>query len=257
MPELPDLQVFSHNLTKVLKGKTLEKLGIPQPKKIKVAVKELQKALEGQQLSKVFRSGKELHFEFANGHTLSLHLMLHGQLSIYENGNEPKFVIIDLQFNGGRHLAMSDFQRAAVATLDPAESTVPDALDFDEAYLAKKLSATRTAFKSVLMDQKVLRGIGNAYADEILYHARLSPFSTSNKIPASKIKILARSIHTVLKEAERHLLKFHPDIISGEVRDFLNVHQPKKEKTAAGETIHQKPGGSRKTYFTDEQELYN
>lgn len=256
MPELPDLQVFSHNLTKALKGRTLEKVRVPQPKKLKVAVKELQAALEGQQLTAVKRSGKELHLLFANGHSLGLHLMLHGELTIFEGNAEPKYIIIDLQFDDGRHLAMSDFQRAAVATLDPEKSNIPDALDMDEDYLEKKLTATRKAIKTVLTDQKIIRGIGNAYADEILYDARISPFSAANKIPAAKIKTLARSIRTVLNEAEAHIKKERPDSITGEVRDFLNVHQPKKEKTPSGEIILQKPVGSRKTYYTDKQELY-
>jgi formamidopyrimidine-DNA glycosylase len=107
------------------------------------------------------------------------------------------------------------------------------------------------------MDQKVLRGIGNAYADEILYDAKLSPFSVSNKIPATNVKQLAKSIKKVLEEAEKQILKNTPDIISGEFRDFMLVHQPRKKQTPAGEMIHQKPLGSRKTYYTEEQELFS
>lgn len=106
------------------------------------------------------------------------------------------------------------------------------------------------------MDQKVIRGIGNAYADEILYDARLSPFSASNKIPADKVKELAKSIRSVLEDAEKQIIKTNPDIISGEVRDFLQVHLPKKKETPAGEAIQQKEVGGRKTYYTERQELF-
>jgi formamidopyrimidine-DNA glycosylase len=68
---------------------------------------------------------------------------------------------------------------------------------------------------------------------------------------------LAKSIKDVLEHAEKQILKHSPDIISGEVRDFLLVHQPKHKETAKGETIHQKPVGSRKTYYTDAQELFS
>jgi formamidopyrimidine-DNA glycosylase len=256
MPELPDLQVFSRNLTKKLKNKKLEKIEVKIAAKLNVPEKELKKTLEGQPLGKVERIGKELHFDFKNGHVLALHLMLHGQLHFFEGSNEHKFTIAELWFEGGTGLALTDFQKAATPTLDPKENHVKDALDVDAHYL-KEIFDTRTAVKTVLMDQHLIRGIGNAYADEILYDAKISPFSVSNKIPGDKIKQLTTSIKSVLENAEMEIVKSNPDIISGEFRDFLKVHQPKKKTTETGETIRQKPVGSRKTYYTDEQELYS
>ena len=133
---------------------------------------------------------------------------------------------------------------------------LPDALDLKTGYLEQKFAKTKTPVKTVLMDQKVVRGIGNAYADEILWHARLSPFSPSNKIPDDKVKELAKSIKEVLEDAEKQILKANPDIISGEVRDFMIVHQPRKKETPNGVPINQKELSSRKTYYTDEQELF-
>jgi len=257
MPELPDLQVFSRNLTKLFKGKKLKKIEIKAAQKLNVSEKQVQETLEGQTLDKVVRVGKELQFEFANNHILATHLMLHGQLQLFEKDNTHKFTIVEMLFEGDKGLALTDFQKAATPTLDPEKLDTPDALDFDEKYLEDKLSKTKTPVKTVLMDQKVLRGIGNAYADEILYDAKLSPFSPSNKIPAAKIKQLAKSIKKVLEDSEQQILKDTPDIISGEFRDFMKVHQPKKKQTPAGETIHQKPVGSRKTYYTDSQELFD
>jgi len=256
MPELPDLQVFSRNLTKALKGKKLEKIEVKIAQKLNVTEIELSDALVGETLINVTRVGKELHLEFENKHVLGLHLMLHGQLFIFNKTNGHKFTIIELLFDDGTGLTLTDFQKAATPTLNPADNDTPDALDFEENYLASKLGATKTPVKTVLMDQKVLRGIGNAYADEILYDAKLSPFSPSNKIPVDKIKQLTKSIKTVLEDAEKHILKAHPDIISGEYREFLQVHLPKKKETPKGETIYQKPVGSRKTYYTDSQELF-
>ncbi|HVW95465.1 MAG TPA: DNA-formamidopyrimidine glycosylase family protein [Mucilaginibacter sp.] len=257
MPELPDLQVFSRNLNKLFKGKKLEKISIKVHSKLNVPEADVQHALQGQKLSDVMRVGKELQFEFANGHILATHLMLHGQLHTFEKTNTHKFTIVKMLFEGDKGLALTDFQKAATPALDPQKQEAPDALDFDDKYLQEKLSSKRTAIKTVLMDQKILRGIGNAYADEILYDARLSPFSASNKIPAEKVRQLSKSIRKVLENAEEQILKNHPDIISGEYRDFLQVHQPKKKTTPAGETIHQKTVGSRKTYYTDAQEEFN
>jgi len=184
-----------------------------------------------------------------------LHLMLHGQL--YLDGDEHKYSILELLFDDGLKLTLTDFQKAATPTLDPEETGVPDAMDIDLKYLTDKLAKTRTPVKTVLMDQKIVRGIGNAYADEILYNAGISPFSISNKLPEATVKVLLKSVKSVLENAEKQISKTHPDIISGEVRDFLLVHQPKKKETPKGETIHQKPVGSRKTYYTDAQELFS
>jgi formamidopyrimidine-DNA glycosylase len=257
MPELPDLQAFSYNLTKKLQGKKLEKVIVTVDKKLNVTTEKLQDTLAGNEVKKLIRAGKELHVQFKGGHTLGLHLMLHGGLSIFKDGEEqPKFQIITLVFKDGTCLALTDFQKAATPTLDPETSKIPDALDIDENYLAEKLGKTKTLVKTVLMDQKVLRGIGNAYADEILWHARISPFSPSNKIPAKNVKTLYSAIKKTLDDAEKQILKANPDIISGEVRDFLIVHQPRKKQTPAGVDIHQKEVGGRKTYYTGEQELF-
>jgi formamidopyrimidine-DNA glycosylase len=257
MPELPDLQIFSKNLSKLFKDKKLEKINVIVTGKLNVPAKKLEDALAGQVLTHIDRVGKELQFTFKNGHVLALHLMLHGELHLFEGSNEHRFSIIELIFEDKKGLVLTDFQKAATPTLDPEKSDVPDALKVDAKYMEQRLSATKSPVKIVLMDQKVLRGIGNAYADEILYDAKLSPFSASNKIPADKVKVLLHSIKSVLEDAEKQIIKYNPDLISGEVRDFLLVHKPKQKETAKGETIHQKPVGSRKTYYTDSQELFS
>jgi len=255
MPELPDLQVFARNLNKLFKGKTLNKIEAPNHKKLNVTVKELKAALEGHELTNVKRVGKELHFEFGK-HILGLHLMLHGQFHTFDSVNTNKYTIVELLFAGDKGLALTDYQAAATPTLDPEEKDAPDALDIDAAYLIEKLGKKRSPVKTVLMDQKVLRGIGNAYADEILWDARISPFSAANKLPEAAIKKLLNSINDVLKDAEKQIIKSNHDIISGEVRDFLKVHLPKHKQTETGATIHQQEIGGRKTYYTDEQELF-
>lgn len=258
MPELPDLQVFSRNLSKLLKGKTVKEVKVPTSKKLNVPVKTLQQSLEEQELKKVVRVGKELHFEFGNGEVLGLHLMLRGQLHLFEEKNSNKNTIISLLFDDDTGLAMTDGFKAATPTLNPEERDTLDALspDMNAAFLEEQFSRTRSAVKNVLLDQQIIRGIGNAYADEILWEAGISPFSAANKIPKAKVKALAKAIKEVLQKAEKQILKEHPDIISGEVRDFMAIHNPKKTHSPTGGEIQHKAVGGRKTYYTEEQELY-
>jgi formamidopyrimidine-DNA glycosylase len=259
MPELPDLQVFSKNLNKILAGKIVKKISVPVDKKLNVSIEKLKSSLEKHALDKVYREGKELYFKFNNDNVLAFHLMLRGQLYLFEKENEHKNSIIELLFNDDTGLALSDYQKAATPTLNPKEREAPDALAeaVNFSFLRNKLQLTKTTIKNLLLDQHFIRGIGNAYADEILWNARISPFSICNKIPETAIKKLTKSIKSVLHDAEKQILKTHPDIISGEVRDFLKIHNSRKKKSPTGGEIKFKIVNSRKTYYTDEQQLFN
>ena len=258
MPELPDLQVFSRKLNKKLRGKTLKKVSVPVDKKLNVSIEKFKTRFEKQKLDEVYRDGKELHFKFSNGHVLALHLMLRGQLYIFEKQNEHKYSIIELLFTDDTGLALSDYQKAATPTLNPQERKAPDALSetVNFNFLKQELQSTKTTIKNLLLDQHVIRGVGNAYADEILWDARISPFSICNKIPDATIKKLAKSIKAVLHDAEKQILKTNSEIISGEVRDFLKIHNSRKTKSPTGGVIQFKMVSSRKSYYTHEQELF-
>lgn len=258
MPELPDLQVFAKNLQKKLKGKTVSELNVHEKSKLNVSSTELTKALKGQKISKVYREGKELHLLFENEHVLAFHLMLHGKLFLIDGDRKEKHTLLELCFDDGSRLALTDYQGMAKPTLDPEPPGAPDALspEANYAYLKEKMSATRTVLKTLLMDQKTLRGIGNAYADEILCEAGISPLSISNKVPDDRIRQLVKAISKVLKEAEQTIAQSHPDIINGEVRDFLKIHNAKQKTSPAGGAILEKTIGGRKTYYTEEQELF-
>ncbi|MBW8685062.1 DNA-formamidopyrimidine glycosylase family protein [Chitinophaga rhizophila] len=258
MPELPDLQVFSHNLDKQLSGKKVTQVQLKNAKKAKQSAAAFKKALEGNKLKEVYREGKELRFRFKDDVILGMHLMLHGKLFYYEAENPNKHTILELLFDDNSGLALTDYQGMAVASLNPEETGVPDALsdEMTADFLKETLAKKKTIIKKLLLDQHIIRGIGNAYADEILWVAGISPFSVSNKIPAAKVKALHKAIHKVLKDAEKNIRKAHPDIIAGEVRDFLKIHSPKQTLSPTGATIEQQALNGRKTYYTAEQELF-
>lgn len=258
MPELPDLEVFSHNLNRQLKGLAVEKVIVKNQKKINVTGEELIDALEKQKISKIYRSGKELYIEFEKKITLSLHLMLNGELHLLQDEDLPKYSILALLFENGSSLILSDFRGLAKVTLHPEEGEAPDALapEVDQHFLEKTFAKKKAIIKNILLDQKIIRGIGNAYADEILWKAGISPFSAANKIPVAKLKDLSKAIHDVLTNAVKQISAHHPNLISGEIRDFLTIHNPKKSQSPSGVTIKIKKTGARKTYYTDEQQLF-
>jgi formamidopyrimidine-DNA glycosylase len=258
MPELPDLNVFARNLDKQLAGRKVEEIDVKNKSKLKASVSELKKAIEGSKLEKVYREGKELYYEFSNGNILGMHLMLHGNLYLLEDENDRKNTIVEMHFDKNKILVLTDYQGAANITLNPEGKDAPDALseDVDYKFLKEKLSKKKTTIKAFLLDQKNIRGIGNAYADEILWESKIHPESKCNKIPDERIKALAKDIKSVLKDAEKQILKIKPDIINGEERSFLKIHNSKKKESPGGAKIHNKMVNSRISYYTDEQELY-
>jgi formamidopyrimidine-DNA glycosylase len=256
MPEIPDLNIFRKNLAKKLEGKQLRHIGIPVPRRIKTPEAGFQQALEGKKLIDIKRIGKELHFTFED-HVLGVHLMLHGSMHWYEKKNETKFTIAELLFEDNIGLAITDWQKAVILTLDPVLQKAPDAMNLPKGYLKESLKKSAKHIKTVLTEGKTVQGIGNAYVDEILYAAHISPFSKADKIPDKKIEELTKAIHNVLTDAENHILKNFPDTITEKERDFLQVHRPRQKQTLSGEPIHVVEIDKRKTYYADSQQLFD
>lgn len=206
MPELPDLIVFAENLMVSLKGKKVQFVDYHKDKRLNVSHMELRNALCQTSVALVQRSGKEIEFLFSNKTTLFVHLMLAGRFSIVKDPDSIKFKVLTVIFDDGASLVVSDPKNLVTIKLNPVPSTVPDALEIDGAYLRRKISEKpRTLAKAFLIDQAIVRGIGNAYADEILWQAKISPKSAVGKIPAHVIDELLASIKSVLTGAVKEI----------------------------------------------------
>ncbi|SFA54162.1 formamidopyrimidine-DNA glycosylase [Pedobacter suwonensis] len=257
MAELPDLEVFAQILSRRFKGKTLKELEVKVTKKLNVTAAQLKARLEGKKLSNVLRYGKTLHFHFGK-EILQVHLMLRGELEAIHSGSElPKYAILAFHFSGGEGFALVDSLRAATPTLNPDVAKAPDALEMDEDYFTRVLFKSKKMVKEVLMDQKKIRGIGNSYADEILWDARVSPFSISSAIPEKILNKLFDSLKSVLKEAITAIAKENGDELRGELRDLMKIHGAKLKKSPSGAIVKSEKIGGRTSYYTDEQQLYS
>ena len=257
MAELPDLSVFAKILYKRFKGMTLEKVEVTVAEKLNVSIKEFKQCLEGQRLENVSREGKTLQLHFSANQVLGIHLMLRGELVSLDVEESPKYQILGFHFKGGEGFAVVDLQKQATPTLNPPSTKVPDALEMDEAYFLDLLSRKRTNLKTLMMDQHQMRGIGNSYADEILYYAGISPFSIAKAIPVKEAKKLFKSLRHVLENAIRDIEKENGDELKGELRDFMRIHGAGIKETAKGEEVLSDRIGGRKTYFVKSQHLYN
>ncbi|MEO7209687.1 MAG: DNA-formamidopyrimidine glycosylase family protein [Chitinophagaceae bacterium] len=257
MPELPDVEVFTRNLHKIFAGCKLLKVKIVNGGKLKDKPAAYSKSLKGKILTRIYRSGKEMRFEFADGTLLGLHLMLTGDVFIFDKKNDHHSTIAELYFDNGKGLALADRMRNANIKLNPVDKEGVDAVsrELSFKYLQQALQRN-TSIKKILIDQDVIRGIGNSYSDEILWEAKISPYSIAKAIPDEKIKELVKIIKSVLRKETEMIYKNFKDKINVEVKTFLKIHTKEKSKSPTGAAIKIDKHGMMKTYYTDEQVLY-
>jgi formamidopyrimidine-DNA glycosylase len=258
MPELPDLEAISKILNNKIKGQIVEHILVYRPKNLNVSTEELKKTIENQTVREFRREGKQLFLEFENGEILGFQLRLNGVIQFFKESNPHKSPVMELYFKDGTGIVLTDPRGLAKALMHPAKSKGIDAMSsaLTPGFLQEKLARKSILIKNFLMDQNIIQGIGNRYSDEILWKAGISPFSICNKIPKEKIHTLSDAIKTVLGEATEQILEHHPDPLAGEILDFLLIHHPKRKTSPTGYPIRREMFASRRTYFTDEQELF-
>lgn len=261
MPELPDLEIYKKNLKKLVVGRTIASAKADYPRKINVPASMFEAGLAPAEVLDIVREGKELHYQLSNGAVLGIHLMLSGR-TVFAPADEVKAMkqkIASLYFEDGDALAFQDGSRWLKASLNPPKSRVPDALSnkFTLAYLTRIAGQRpRVGIKALLLNQQCIRGIGNAYADEILYRANISPLSMVGKIPKEALADLYEAIPVILRDAIEKLEALTPDAISGEERGFLKVHNSEKTHTDDGEKILYARVEDRGTHYVGSQRFY-
>ena len=261
MPELPDLHVFCQNLKKQVLDKPIVCVTLSNRGKFNATPAAFTSALKGSSIADVARVGKELHFQLSSKKVFAVHLMLSGQFHLLsaEAAEGIPYRVFSVAFQDGGALSVSDPRNMCRVTLNPRKSDVPDVLaaEFDPAYFARAARNNPWSnVKAFLIDQNIMKGIGNAYADEILWKADISPESIVEKIPPEALSDLYSAIGDVLKDAIDSILRISPDIVSGEERSFLKVHHPKKTATEEGEPILVKEIATKRTYYTQKQRLF-
>jgi formamidopyrimidine-DNA glycosylase len=260
MPELPELHVFARNLDRQLGGRVITDVRVWRTRHRNFKNQEIKEALVSRRLAAVRREGKQVHFHVEGGQTLAVHLMLCGEFSLTSEPASVQSARLALAFDTAEWLVISDVRGLASFALDPSPPKSPDALspELTIEYLRTALQENaQICVKEFLVDQRIVRGIGNAYSDEILWVSRIAPQSLCGRLPDTTVQALHQSIRFVLQNAIASLERLAPDAINGERRDFLAVHHPDRTHSPAGSPIHCTTIGFRKTYFCEEQVLYS
>ncbi len=236
MPELPDLEHIKDVLNRRLEGRRVERVKILRPLVLRCLQEQLISTVEGNQLQSVRRRGKFLLLPFADG-TLTFHLMLSGRFQLAQRKDRLRSrTCLILDFAGGQELRYFDpkfmgriylAQQGDFSRIPQYLELGPDALDeypsLEE--FKSRLCHFRGMIKNVLTNQKFLAGIGNAYADEVLFAARLSPLRKRSNLSAGEVTSLHQAISLVLAEAIRIIREKIGERIEAEGRAFFKVHR--------------------------------
>jgi formamidopyrimidine-DNA glycosylase len=208
MPELPDLTVYLEALEHRIVGRRLERVQIVSPFVLRTAVPPIQ-AAEQRLLIGVRRIGKRLALALEGDLWLVFHLMIAGRLHWYEPGTAPprRAVLARLQFDDGLlTLTESGTQRRASIRLIEGEAALrsldPGGLEVLESSLAQftqRLRSESHTLKRALTDPRLFSGIGNAYSDEILHAARLSPLLVTSRIDDAAVARLYEAARAQLQ----------------------------------------------------------
>ncbi len=231
MPELPEVETIRRDLS-VLVGKKLTALEIISPKTASHSAAFFKKTLLGRKLMKIERRGKLLIFAFPSNVFLLVHLKMTGQL-IYQGGRDKiigghslggetyeksvggelpnKYTRAVFYFTGGGELYFNDLRKFGYLKLVNKEELAailknnygPEPLtsDFTAARLEMILKKRSTNIKALLLNQKLIAGLGNIYVDEALFAAKILPTRSANKIKPAETNRLVKEINKLIRRA--------------------------------------------------------
>ena len=256
MPEIADLSVYKKHLKEMILNKKINHIEIMKDKRMKPNKESIVNNLVHSFIIDIKRHGKELYFYFDNGNIISIHLMLKGEF-YYEEYIEQKDNVIKFEFEDKTTFWIKDSKGLTTIELNPLLPTVIDALEItQEQFLELVANNPKKNIKAFLIDQDLIRGIGNAYADEILYAANVSPKSIVGNIPNEIIIKIYQQMDEVIHQAIKIIPTISPNIIRGEIREFMKVHRKDITKTEKKEDIIIEQIAGKKTYFTTSQIEY-
>jgi|TARA_B100000809_G_scaffold180969_1_gene178657 formamidopyrimidine-DNA glycosylase len=241
MPEAPDLEIIKDYLNANLKDATVESCKVLRSTVVRSLAGEITSDLPGRTFLDAQRRGKFLTLRFSGGRSLVINPMLTGALQhCQESVRVQKKTCISLGIGGGMGLRyLDDRQMGKVYYIDNGEyggdaqdelvpqytGLGPDVLSgitFED--FQARLKKFNGEIKGVLTRGAFISGIGNAYSDEILFAAEISPFKKCRALKPEELKTLHAQCRQVLEEATETLRVRMGGDIHKKVRDFLQVH---------------------------------
>jgi formamidopyrimidine-DNA glycosylase len=213
MPELPEVETVVRELRPCLVGRRIASVKVSRRPLRRRWLPSWASALRGQRIRDICRRGKWILVRLEGGRHLVIHLGMTGQLTVVP-ADTPLRDHTHLVFSldrGDRQMRFRDVRRFGSATLfaEPAQVQTffernglgPEPFELDPRYFQGRLAVTRRCLKAVLLDQRVVAGVGNIYADESLFEARLHPARPGATTSSRHARRLHQAVVTVLERA--------------------------------------------------------
>lgn len=215
MPELPEVETIAQDLSSKLKGLQIKSVRIIYPPILRNEELSLISDLKGRKVIGVRRRGKMLLIDFERNLSLLIHLKMTGQLLFYPR-EEPldkhtHFILSfkdknnELRFRDVRKFGFISCLRSFdVSRADELKDLGPEPLEIDFPYFKKLFHGRKARLKSLLLNQNFIAGIGNIYADEVLFLAKLHPLTPASHLSDDDLKRLLKAMRNVLRKAIIH-----------------------------------------------------
>ncbi|MBY0358833.1 MAG: bifunctional DNA-formamidopyrimidine glycosylase/DNA-(apurinic or apyrimidinic site) lyase [Candidatus Obscuribacterales bacterium] len=215
MPELPEVETVCRGLLKQLPGRTISRVKVWRDASIESpSAKEFAKVLVGKRFAHISRRGKYLLFHLDQDCGMVAHLRMSGRLLVV-GPKSPKssHLRVEINLDNGQALHFDDMRVFGRLWYVPSGKSFEDIVEtlailgpeplesLNATYLAKALERKSQAIKAALLDQTIIAGIGNIYADESLHHSRINPNRSANSLLPDELERLISAIRQVLEKA--------------------------------------------------------
>jgi formamidopyrimidine-DNA glycosylase len=270
MPELPEVETIKEDLRELVVGSRIERAEVLDPALVEhPSPAQFASRLEGVRITGARRRAKHLIVELDSGDSLVFQLKIGGQLLLVPPVEEPRTsLMLILYLDEDRRLFLRDqtgFTRARLLDAEELEARLsplgPEPLEggFGVEYLRETLGSRRAQIKPLILDQKVVSGIGNIYADEILFDARLHPRRKASTLSDEEWAALHAAIRENLAAGIEHrgtTVRLYKDVLNrpGAHQNYLRVfekHGKPCPEACGGEVVREKVGG-RPTHYCPE-----
>ena len=212
MPELPEVETVRKVLLPIVKGRTIKSIEVLREKTIISGAKEFQKALENQTFLDVTRIGKFLIFHLTNDLVFISHLRMEGKYFEYNEGEEHrKYARVIFHLDNNKKLVYDDSRCFGIIKLTSEKDyrndkeiaqLGPEPFQIKDAdYFIDRCKKSTHPIKSTLLDQTLMTGLGNIYADEVLFASKINPFIKAKDITKKQWEDIVRNAVRILNEA--------------------------------------------------------
>ncbi|MBJ7353707.1 MAG: bifunctional DNA-formamidopyrimidine glycosylase/DNA-(apurinic or apyrimidinic site) lyase [Thermoleophilaceae bacterium] len=212
MPELPEVETIRRQLAPVVEGGLIDQVEVTDARWVAPAsVKAFEKKLVGRRVLRLGRRGKYFVAELDDGSALVMHLRMTGNLLYIPEGDPVPEAHLrgQIWLASGGSLAFTDPRRFGTAELISTPDALQDYLGarlgpepfdefFDGPYLYTRTHGRKTPIKAVLLDQRVVAGVGNIYADEALFRARVAPQRRAARVTRAQAELLTETVQDAL-----------------------------------------------------------